>query len=279
MITKRNRWQIRSLLFWSIYFVPASVLASFDEGLHGARQGAMANAICAMPNTIENMSLNPAGIWSTSKLTSHFFYSKPFDLPDVKTGSLFTTLSQKLITLGFGLSSFGNEHYNESTGSFAAAYKINETLFLGGNMRYGHLNIASYGETGAFMFDAGILISVIPQLFWGSTIRNISNSKIGQTKEELPQLIATGLHYKPVNQLAVNFDVAKEIRFPADFRTGVEYHPHKSLFLRAGLSSEPQKITAGIGLDFGYLGIDYGYNSHSVLGHTHLFSTWIKFFK
>jgi hypothetical protein len=279
MKTKRYRWQIRSLLFGFIFLAPPSTIASFDEGLHGARQGALAQTICAIPNTIENMSFNPAAIWTTSKLTSHLFYSNPFGLPDVKTGSLFTTFSRNLLTIGFGYSTFGNEIYNESTTSFATALKFNEAIFLGANIRYGRLNIAGYGNAGTFLLDGGVLIRIMDQLYWGSTVRNISNSKIGQTAEDLAQLIATGIHYKPTNLISVNIDLAKEIRFPADLRTGIEIQPHNNLILRVGLSSEPQKMAAGLGLDFGNHGIDYGFNSHSELGHTHLFSAWFKLFE
>lgn len=276
MNTKRKGLHFRSLLFGLLFFLPISIFASFDEGLHGARQGALAQTICAMPNTIENISFNPAAIWTTSKLSSHFFYSKPYDLPNVKTGTFFATLSQKPLTMGFGFTTFGNENYNESTLSFATSFKVNESLFLGGTVRYGHLDIKGYGNTGTVLFDGGVLIRVFPQLYWGSTIRNMTNSKMGETDEELAQFMATGLHYKPAPPIAANIDIVKEIRYPVDVRTGVEFQLHKNLILRTGLSSNPQKISAGLGFDFKQMGIDYGFNSHSVLGFTHLFSVWFK---
>ena len=274
MMDERCYPVFRSRIFLCLCLLPSLLFAVFEDGNLGARSGGMANSICARPQTVENISLNPAAIFTLNRLHAHFNYSNPYNLPELNSSNIYLASGFQSFTLAVGIHSFGNEIYTENLGTFALAFHALDNITIGGAIRYGSLDIKGYGQAGAVLFDAGLLIELMDSLHWGSAIRNLSDSKIGQTGEQLPETILTGLNFSPIHQLSVSLDIAKDVSFPAEFRAGAEFNPFQMLILRAGISTEPQRMSAGFGLNFSFGGIDYGYNSHSDLGITHLFSIW-----
>lgn len=274
MIDERHFVDFRSQIFLCLCLLPSLLLAVFEDGNLGARSGGMANAICARPQTVENIALNPAAIFIPNRLYSHFNYSNPYNLPELNSSNIYLASAIQSVTLAIGIHSFGNEKYSENMGTLAFAFQALDNITIGSAISYGSLDIKGYGQAGSVLFDAGLLIELMESLYWGSAVRNLSESKIGQTEEQLPQIILTGLNFAPVRQLSVSLDIAKDTGFPAEFRAGVQYNPFRLFTLRSGISTEPQRMTAGFGLNFNFGGIDYGYNSHSDLGITHMFSVW-----
>ena len=75
-----------------------------------------------------------------------------------------------------------------------------------------------------------------------------------------------GLAYTPAEQLLVVVDAYQNPDFPMSFRGGIEVQPVSVLALRAGMTTEPSRFTAGAGLRLGKLTADLAGEKHEVLG-------------
>jgi hypothetical protein len=83
---------------------------------------------------------------------------------------------------------------------------------------------------------------------------------------------STGIAFQPVRDAAITASVVKDIRFPAELHLGVEYTFVEMVALRAGTTSDPNTLNAGVGVSYSFAQIDYALSSHSELGMTHQFS-------
>ncbi|NOY60688.1 MAG: hypothetical protein GXO75_17415 [Calditrichaeota bacterium] len=261
------------ILLFSIFIISSHrTFAAFEDLAKGARSTGFAGAFVAVPGSAENILLNPAAISFLNGLTVHLFYTKPFGLAEINHGNVSVIFPWSTTSFGFGVQSFGNDKYSENTFYAALSVSIFRNIFVGSTIRSANLNISGYGHTGTFVVDFGVWAKLAPSVYWGTSIKNIANAKIGKSQEELPQAMTTGFMLSPIKQFSLTIDMNKDTRFPADIRSGAEYRLLKRLALRAGIGSAPQRFAAGFGVGFNKFRIDYCFTNHSELGFTHLFS-------
>ena len=82
-------------------------------------------------------------------------------------------------------------------------------------------------------------------------------------------VFATGLSYDLINTLSLNLGVNKDIRYKPSVKFGIEYDIIKYLSLRTGFQNEPSKYSAGIGINYSIVNLDYALVTHQDLGITH----------
>lgn len=272
MVRKRMGRRWCSLLFALSLAVPARLAALFEEDFYGARSFGLANAVSGIGFSPEQLDMNPAALCSPARLTAQISYSRPYDLPDITSGRMHLLYSRSSLATGLSLASFGNDIYNESSFLVAGALKLGTRSSMGLSVSVNRLSIKGYGNSSTILFNMGVLTELASGLRWGAAVKNLTESRIGQGREKLPQEIRSGLCYSPVRQLNLLFDLVKDERFPIDMRFAAEYAVVPVFTLRAGLGAEPAQYSFGFGVDFGFGGIDYGLRNHDSLGYSHLFS-------
>ena len=80
-----------------------------------------------------------------------------------------------------------------------------------------------------------------------------------------------GVLYTPLSELSLLAQYDKDLDDPGVLKFGIEYTIN-ALVLRTGLLTMPIKPSFGIGFHHKSLLIDYGMQSHQVLGNSHAFS-------
>jgi hypothetical protein len=68
--------------------------------------------------------------------------------------------------------------------------------------------------------------------------------------------------------LLSDVEVEKDLVHKPVLRAGIEYHPAKTFFIRAGVLSNPVTFTLGAGLEFGNLKFDIASSYHMILGYS-----------
>jgi hypothetical protein len=272
---KRRNRRIRSFLFF-FFTMSQTALSSFADLTSGARLAALADAGVALPFGADCIFLNPAALYNPAqKYDVHLFYTNPFGLDDVHLGNCAVRFSKSRCAGALGVQNFGNSIYAENQFLMAVAYRVLPTVSFGVACRYGSLSIQHYGQAHAILCDAGATARLSPKMYWGFSIKNATNAKIGVNREPLPTVLTSGLCLKPRSNLSLLLDVSKDTRFPLDVRCGVDYHVYAPLALRVGVGSEPTRYCAGFSILFSRFRIDYAFSSHFDLGFTHMFSVGI----
>ena len=123
-------------------------------------------------------------------------------------------------------------------------------------------------------------MELIPTLSFAAFLSNFTAASLDNAEETaLPVLMKVGLSYSPVEKLHVNFDVCKDVLGKPNVKAGIEYLLGKVLYLRTGLNSNPFKGFFGAGLKLNRFNIDYGINSHELLGPSHQATISFIYFK
>jgi hypothetical protein len=142
----------------------------------------------------------------------------------------------------------------------------------GCTLNYFSLAIQNYGSGGTFGVDVGFLVEFSRSVQWGFSASNINTPTIGASKEALPQVYATGVHFRPTDDASLGADIVKDIRYPAELHVGIAYTIVGVLEIRGGTATEPSLYTAGTGVHYKFLRLDYAFSMHQNLGATHSFS-------
>jgi len=255
------------LLIFALVLLAPSAAQGQTSMDSGARAAALGGAATALDGEAWGYA-NPAA-WSTLPGRFVGFYAtQAFGLSELRLGAAQYAEPTRLGTVALGARTFGFEDYREThlNAGFARGFRLGTTrrFHLGVSVRYHRVSIPEYGAAGTVELGLGWLVTVLPSLDVGFLATNIHTPELGG--DELPRTLALGLGYAPLDELRVVVDVYKDVRFPLSIRSGLEVRPVEVLFLRVGATSEPSRLTAGIGVHVGAVRADVAAERHEVLG-------------
>ncbi|MEO8168985.1 MAG: hypothetical protein ABI623_12105 [bacterium] len=261
----------------AICFLYQVAFPAFERMNLGSRSAAMGNSLVALPSNEWSAFVNPAGLGTIQERTVSLFYvPQPFEVKELSHGAATYVEPTSFGTFALSGSRLGFELYNETrvglsySNEFAAAVKGGLTV------NYYSVSIQNYGSAGTFGIDAGLLIDISDQVRWGFAAFNLNAATIGVAKEKLPQVFSTGTTFAPVGEAVIAASIVKDVRFPLELHMGVEYSLLEMIALRAGTTSDPNTLNAGIGIKYSFAQFDYAFSSHNELGMTHQFSLSLR---
>ncbi len=254
------------ILFILLY---AQLSAQF---LPGSRQIGMGNAFTSVADDHWSMFYNSAGIVNVKNFSAGVFYSPaPFGLQELAIGSAAVVKRFNFGNLGFAFQTYGFELYRENKISITFAKKFFNQISFGLKTNVYSLAIQNYGNDMTFGLDAGLLTPLSENFQLGVSITNINRPTYGIAKERLSQTFSAGLSYKAFQNLIFAFELEKEIRYPFNFKFGLDYSLIDFLSLQFGYNTEPSKYFSGLGIHYSKFRFNYSFFSHNVLGLTHNF--------
>jgi hypothetical protein len=247
-----------------------STLPAMDHNGCGVKAIGMANAFVAVADNCWAVNYNPAGLMNMTELQcSAFILPEQFGLQELKTVAVAAAAPVSFGSIGMTASKFGFDLYSETEITIAIASKMDGHLSVGMSVSYNHLAIARYGTAGSMIICGGFLVHVSERVDAGFNIYNLSSAVRGRTQENLPQVFDAGTCWSPFDALKLSLDIEKDIHFPPSIKAGMEHVFYSIVAIRAGIATNPDKYSWGIGVrcrsfEFGYAGY-----SHPDLGWTH----------
>ena len=143
-----------------------------------------------------------------------------------------------------------------------------------------------FGSETVALLDAGVQGAVVNGLRVGLAARNLlglgrsDSTDLRHSASTVPGL-TVGLAYAPSDNALLLVDVDQDLdqysEFGLSVRAGVEVRPVEVLALRAGVSTEPARFTAGAGFVAGSLRADLALERHETLGLTPAFGVEVSF--
>ncbi len=255
-----------------ILFLCASYLqAQFENTDVGARPSALAGAFTSISDNSLSVFYNPSGLGQMEYREFAVYYSPaPYGLTDLSTAAVSYAEPTKFGTIGAAFKTYGFDLYRENNFmvSYGSSYK--NRIFYGANLNLYNLHIQNYNNATAFGIDIGALAYIAKSLQFGFFGKNITGTKIGESKEKIAQVYRTGLMYQPEDFLRIAAEAEKDVRYPLSIRGGIEYNVIEFIDLRFGVGSEPTLFSAGVGINYNMFSFDYGFTKSEDLGFTHL---------
>jgi hypothetical protein len=253
--------------------IHCEVYAAFEHLVRGSSAIAMGGTSSAVTHNPWMAVLNPGGLPTVESRVISFDYSpQPFGLKELSHGSFSYVEPTAVGTFAASGSRFGFELYRELDLQASWGSTISDALSAGVSLHYYSLSIEHYGSAQTLGVDVGFLAHVTDQIQWGFAAFNINGPTIGSAKERLPQVFVTGVAYSPTPEMTLAVDLEKDVRFPLEMHAGVEYVFLDLLAVRAGTISDPSLLSAGIGIHYSLVQLDYAFTHHPDLGGTHQLS-------
>jgi hypothetical protein len=250
---------------------------AFEEGVPGSVARGMGGAFVAVTASSWGVVGNPSLLSPLEAFqVSVSFSPHRFGLAELATQAVMAALPTPWGTFGIAASHTGFRLYRELGADIMGGWRVAKGLYAGVSLRYYHLAIAGYGNGHALGFRTGLLIILSPATNLGFSAGNINAPVIGEADERLPQTLRVGIAVKPVPDLELAVDLAKDIIHPLQFQAGVQYRLIPELIVRAGTGVEPSFFGAGMGLRWSGVIFDYAFTRHPVLGISHFVAAGIE---
>ncbi|MFN3871760.1 MAG: hypothetical protein ACK4R9_02040 [Ignavibacterium sp.] len=260
-----------------ILFCTTLTLAQFNPG---AKQISLANSDAALSNDVFSLFNNPAGLSQLNWTEVGIYYSPaPFGLTELANGYIAFNEPFSFGSVSLGGMTYGYEVYRESKVLLAYSYNYQNKFFVGAAVNYHTVSIQNYGSDNAFYFNLGGLAYLTNDFRIGFSFQNINRASFGNEDGQIPVVLNAGISYDVINTLTLNAAIEKDIKQKASFMFGVDYDLIEYLSLRTGFSNEPSRFSAGIGINYSLLSLDYAMFTHSDLGLTHQVGLIISFDK
>ena len=193
-------------------------------------------------------------------------WGRPFQLKELQQTAISGGIILNNWGIGISASTFGNDIYDEEKLVFSLAKSFKRKLSYGINCAVYQIKLDKYGTASATGISASLRYKIDANWQWVTTAKNLNAPKIGEAKDELPQVVTTGV----VGILHENFTIAAEweqdIQYDGAIKFGLQAKPIKSLALLAGYISNPGQITAGLSIIFNKIYIEYGTIAHNDVG-------------
>lgn len=201
--------------------------------------------------------------------TTVFYARQSFGLSALRYGSSHVTLPFAWGALSAGASTFGFGEYREVHLSAGVArsfqFGTSREVHFGMTARYYNTSISSYGSAGALAVNGGFIVRLLRSLRLGAHATNLTGRALVEG-EPLPQTLAVGLEYRPVDRMRVLVDLFKDVQFPFSVRGGLEIRPVGLLALRAGVTTAPVRFSGGAGVRLDPVRADIAVEQHQELG-------------
>ncbi len=267
----------------------STALAAFEDLPVSPRARAMGEAGAAVSDGAYATALNPAHLGSTLTGSMSASYVKPFNLSfgdyyhlgaaipmGTENGSFGISLTQfkveyegvqlmdeSRISLGYGKTVYSDMHSQIDLGTSVNMY----------HLKYGETTSGiDPGNDSCLGIDLGLLVTVHKRTKLGVMIKNVNNPQIGVDEEELAHRVIAGVSYEPYDGVITTFEIDNELGQDVQYHGGIEFYPALGLALRAGIVTNPNKLTAGFGYSLDRFSLNYGFSTGGgTLESTHQF--------
>lgn len=261
--------------------VPVLFVANgFAQFNPGARQISLSNSDVALSDDVFALFNNPAGLAQLNWREVGIYYSPaPFGLTELANGYVAYVEPLSFGSVSVGGMTYGFDLYRETKLLIGYSYNYENKFFAGVVLNYHTFSIQNYGNTGRFYLNFGGLAYVTNQLRWGFAITNLNRATVADEDDQIPMIFSTGFSYDMLNTLSLNLAIEKDIRYKPSIQCGIEYNIVKYLALRIGFQNQPSRYSAGIGINYSIVSLDYSLFTHQDLGLTHQAGIIISFGK
>ncbi|MEN8006068.1 MAG: hypothetical protein ABFS42_03595 [Candidatus Krumholzibacteriota bacterium] len=267
--------------------VPAS--AFFDNTMVSPRARAMGEASVAVHDGAHAAFLNPGNLGEMNGGEVAASYVQPFrlDFTDFFYFGTGIPLSEKWGNLGVGMSIFKVGYRDTSLlkeTQISLAHGVNLYSDYHSRVDFGYalnmyqaelgqsVNELDPGSDTAFGIDLGFMMTLHKRTRLGFQVKNLNNPQIGLDEEELHRRLVAGVSYEPYAGVVTTFEFDNELGQDVQYHGGVEMAIIESFALRAGVITNPNKLTAGFGYTLKGFGVQYGFSTGGgTLDSTHQF--------
>lgn len=269
--------------------IAAPARAAFDDIEVSPRLRGMGGTGFAVLDDAWAPLRNPSALAWAEGTVGTFSWLQPFSLDFATQNAIGATvpLPGSAGGLGIGIRTFGTEYEGqkldqEATYTIAHGFRLlhdaQSELALGWSASLLTLSFGSSitgidpGQASTVALSLGATATVRDRTRVGFAAQNFNSPRIGsRDHESLGRRLVGGVAYTPYAGVTTLLDMRAASGEDIGYRAGIELEPVDFMRLRAGIATEPNTFSAGIGIRVrGHLQLDYAFSTGGgVLGETH----------
>lgn len=255
----------------------------------GARPDGMGQAFSAVADDINSLSFNPAGLGSIRLPEVGYGHESFLAGIDYDFMGAAVPLGSAGV-LGLGYLGMGTAPFNSTLSSSTPSVSVQDTALMAawgksfGNLQLGvgaeyiDEKLAAVDGNG-FGFDLGASYRLTPQFTVAGSVLNLGPGIQFASMEPLPLVANGGIAFTPLAIPSHQLTLAADISYEANdgtqrYGVGAEYWYEKTFALRAGYlaNSQVEGFSAGAGIRFSFIQLDYAFEPYNNLGTVNRFS-------
>lgn len=254
---------MKIFLLISIFCYAISATGQFNEITPiGAGIG---HATVAMQSPVALFN-NQAGLVGLKKWAFVAAVEQRFLLSELQSVAVGFAMPTHSGTFGLTAQNFGFEAFKQQKIGLSYAKKLWSKLAVGVQFDYFQTRIPEYGSRGILTFEVGLQANISKSLTVGAHVFSPAQVEFAEG-ENLSSIFSFGIAWQAADRLLVCTELAKNLYFLPNWKTGLSYQPVESISLRAGYNSEPSMLFFGVGFAFGNgLQADMAGSFHQTLG-------------
>ncbi|MCZ2140758.1 MAG: hypothetical protein LC096_05125 [Bacteroidia bacterium] len=243
-----------------------SVNAQIGNTVIGADATALGGITTGQYNAYSAMN-NPALMANITNWQAGIFSEQRYGLKELNFSNLSLVIPTKSIHFGAVINYFGFANYNQQQFTFSTAKKLNESFSLGAQINYQLTNIIDYGSAGAWIIAVGLHYKPINNIALSGYIYNPTQQKYGNAvSDKIPAFFRLGMVYNVNKLVDVLAEGEQTLEQKFNLKAGVRYQIHPRIGFGVGFNSFPTAFHFGSSVRFNSLMIDIAAGIHQTLG-------------
>lgn len=216
---------------------------------------------------IWSVNHNQAGLADLNSSAVALGYENSYQLNELSTQAAVFALHTKTGNFALNYKRFGYSLYSENNIGIAYARKLGEIISAGIQFDYIYYNqTEDYGNRGVFLMEVGLIAEPIKNFFIGAHFYNPWQAKLADYEDErVASKMRFGLSYYFSDLVLFSIETEKDLEQEIRFKAGIEYEPVADLFLRTGITSQPNEFSLGVGYSFWKFTFDLAFTTHQNL--------------
>lgn len=263
----------RLIVIAMVFLLNSKGYAANDNYNIGARATALGHTSIVFKD-LWSIANNQAGMAFVKRPVVGLAYEERFMKTEMGLKTVaFVLPTEQLGSFGVSYTHFGDSDYNETRINIGYAMKLGRKFSIGLAFNYLGMSVSAPSEgssTGTITGELGMMVEPVKNLWLSAHVFNPFGVSINdyQYEEKIPTLLRLGALYYFDKDILMVAEVEKDIDFDTRVKIGAEYTLQEKFIFRAGITTNPSEYSAGIGLNFNMLRIDFAFYKHQYLGYT-----------
>ncbi len=264
---------MKLLLSFSIFIIivlSAHVSKSQEVFLPGSRTQSLAGVSTCLADCWSIFG-NQAGLAGIDRPTIGGSFQNRFLVKELSTSSGLFIFPFQSSVFAFSVYQFGKTTFRQEKYGIAFARSLNPRLHFGIQFNYYRLFLAEENRSsGSSGLELGIQYKLSDRLLLGIHALNPYKTSIKTFSGQYsyPTRFNIGGHIQLSESFGLVTEIEKDLLFPLNVKTGLEYDILNKLFIRTGISGKPYQLTAGMGFAVKMLKIDLAVAYNQYLGNS-----------
>ena len=259
-----------SLSLFLILFLSASVSKAQEIFLPGSRSQALAGISVSLADCWSVFG-NQAGLAQINHPTVGGTFQNRFLVKELSTSSGLFILPVQSSVFALSAYQFGQTTFRHEKFGIAFSRSLSRLLHFGIQFNYYRFFLAEENQTiGSFGLELGFQYQLTKQLLLGIHALNPYKTAIKTFSGEYsyPSRFNFGASYQVSESFGFVTEVEKDLSFPLNIKTGLEYSILDKLVIRTGISGKPYQLSAGMGFAVNRMKIDLAVSYNQYLGNS-----------